>query len=348
MILNTKIFYFLIFITVVIFISTVLLGVYTLFLRYVNRLKGKKWSELEVKWEPILLQTLSGSIQPEMLWNLVKEKEHLYFVDYIQRYAQRMRGTERDILHDIASPFIGLVAEQAKTGDPEQRARAIQTLSLLGMPEYADQIIEALDDSSPLVAMIAARYLMRPDHPEYCEQVIKRLHRFTSWSRNLLSSMLARVGSSAVPSLRETFSNTENPILIRAIAGDALLQLNDFESADLAVRILELESDRELLASCLRIVSRVGRPDHITTVIPLCSSSDFVVRAHAFRALGRLASHQEMNLLRHAFDDSSSWVAIQAAEGLREGGNLDMLRDIASSDHPKSDLAKQILAEEMR
>ena len=348
MVIGDKVFYFFIFTISAIFFSTLVLGVYTLFLRYTNHLKGLKWQRLESKWQPVLFDVLSGLRQPQALWHLVGEEERLYFVDFIQRYAQRLRGEERDTLSEVARPFVNPIAHHVKTGDAERRARAVQTLSLLGLPYYAGDIIAALDDPSPLVAMIAARYLMRREHPEYSEQVLQRLHRFTTWSGSLLASMLARVGPGAAPALRQTFKDKEKPSWVRTIAGDALLQLHDFEAGDYAQQILESETDRELVAASLRLLSKIGRHDHVPAIKKLCNSSDFVVRAHAFRAIGRLAPEEESQRLRAALEDDSSWVAIQAAHGLREGGALDILRDIAMSDHPRADLARQVLTEEMR
>lgn len=341
-------FYFLIFAIILIFLSTLVLGAYAVFLRYANHLKGIKWRRLESKWQPVLLDILSGSQENEAIWHLVDEEERLYFVDFLQRFAQRLRGEQRRTLSDLARPFLKSVIRHLETGDAERRARAIQTLSLLGLPYYDSHIIEALDDPSPLVAMIAGRYLMRREHPEYAEHVLRHLHRFTTWSRNLLASMMASVGPGATPALRDTLTDVGRPSWVRTVVADALLQLNDFEAADRAAHILESETDRELLAACLRLLSTVGRPDHVSVVRKLCDSPDFVVRAHAFRAIGRLAPLKEAKLLRGAFEDPSSWVAIQAAEGLKEGGGLDLLRDIATSDHPRANLARQVLTEDMR
>ncbi|MFQ6616435.1 MAG: HEAT repeat domain-containing protein [Fidelibacterota bacterium] len=348
MITGSTILYVLIFTTGLIFLSTLALAGYTLLLRYRNYLKGQTWKRLEARWEPHLLAVLSGSKPPGDMREVVDEGEGLYFVDFVERYARRVRGGERDLLSETVRPYLAPVKNSVARGDPEQRARAVQTLNLLGFNDYHDVIIEALEDPSPLVAMIAARSLMRREHPRFTEDVIKKMHRFSSWSRNFLASMLASVGPDASPALRGALRDPSQPPWVRTVCADALIQLNDLQAADLAATLIQSEQDRELAAACLRILARLGREEHVPSIRPLCDSSDFVIRAHAVRAISRLAPFKERELIESALKDSSSWVAIQAAQGLKESGALDILRDIALTDHPRADLAKQILSEKMR
>lgn len=350
LILEDKILYFLIFIILLLFILALVLAVYTLILRRANRLKALKWMRLENKWQPVVLDVLSGTAKSKDLLDLVGDEERLYFVDFLERFAQRLRGEERGTLSELALPFLDPVVRNLQHKDAERRARAVQTLCLLGLPHYANEIIVTLDDPAPLVSMVAARYLMRREHPEYALHVLDHLHNFGTWSRNLLASMMASVGPKAIPALRDTFVNKDKPIFVRCVAADALRQLNDFKVADAAVHILGSETDRELLAASLRLLTTIGNPDHVPAVVrQLCDSSDFVVRANALKVLGYLARlPQDISILKAAIDDSSSWVAIQAAQGLKESGSLDILRDIAMSDHPRANLAQQVLTEAMQ
>lgn len=310
-----------------------------------NERKARRWARLEAKWEPVIVPVLSGVEPSTRLIERVAPGEELHFVDFVYRYARRLRGRERIVLAELALPYLPPIARRVHKGDPEQRARAVQTLSVLGLPRYAETVVGALDDPSPLVAMIAARTLARAEYVEHAGEVLARLHRFEAWSPKFLASMLAGMGAAVSPTLRVTLADGGVRAEIRAVAADALRKLNDLGAADVAARILATERHPELLAATLRLLRRVGRPEHVPLVRALVDSADFVVRAQAISALGRLGRPEDLAPLRQAFEDSSPWVALHAARGLRHLDRGATLRAIARSDHPRASFARQILAE---
>lgn len=306
---------------------------------------AERWQRMEARWEPLILDLLTGELSAEEVKKQVRKQEALYFLDYLQRFALRLRGTEAAIITQLAAAYLPLLAERAKDADPPRRARAIRTLSVLGLEPYAETVRAALDDPSPLVAMIAARALARKDNPEYAEAILDRLHRFEDWSQNLLVSMLTSMGPNVTPALRRTLDDRDKIPRVRAVAADALRDLNDLAVGDEAAQVLETETDRDLLAATLRLLGVVGRPEHLDPVRRLCRSDDFVVRANAFGALGRLGSNEDLSLLRSGIDDDSQWVALQAARGLREAGGEQLLEELMTAGRSRSTLAREILAE---
>jgi HEAT repeat protein len=222
---------------------------------------------------------------------------------------------------------------------------AVQALAEMGMPEYSRTVAQALDDESPVVAMIAARGLFRPGQERYFNNVLRRLHRFTLWSRSYLASMLAGGGPAGAPLLRGMLADPKQPALVRAVASDALAALNDLESVDLALRLLECEEDRELLAGCLRLVRELGHQDHVDEVMRFVTASDPVIRAAAVAAVGALGGKEDVNVLQSLLADDSYWVSLQAARGLMAVGEVGTLRRLAVGSGPWALLARQVLSE---
>jgi HEAT repeat protein len=303
------------------------------------------WQRLESKWDEVLLDVLAGARPKDAFWEIVAPGEQLYAVNYVLRYIKRVEGEERVRLQELGRPYLEPVIPRMQRGDPERRARAVQTVGEIGLPEHAELVIRALDDPSPLVAMVAARSLARKEHPEFIREVLKRLHRFSTWSRNFLSSMLAAVGADAMPILREVYGDPHHPTQVRAIVAQALGYLHDFGAADVAARVLETEEDREILAASLRLISGVGQPEHLPAVRRLVTSSDFVVRAAAVSAIGNIGRPDDMPLLHTACEDDSRWVAIHAARALRDAGHVDSLQKLAASGRARATLAMQVLSE---
>ncbi len=345
LVLQDRVFFLLAVTIAVLLILVLIFALLTIALRLRNIRKAELWQQLEARWEPLVLDVMTGERTPDDARRFVADKHIFYFVDYLLRFADRFRGLEAAVIPELARPYLPRLAARIAKADPPRRARAIRTLSRLGMEDYADVIVQALDDPSPLVAMIAARALASKDHPQYAGAVLARLDRFDTWNLNYLVSMLSAMGSEITPELRRTLADARVPPQTRAVAAGALRELNDYESGPLAVQVLETETERELLAAALRLVGDVGTPEHLDPIRRLCRTEDPVVRGFALRALGHLGTSDDLQLLKQGVEDNSQWVALHAARGLRNMGGDHLLEEMLASGHHQRELVQQVLAE---
>lgn len=335
---------FMIIVFVFLVLAVFLFASWTLLLRFKNSWKASRWNKLEDRWEPVMLDILSGEAKPEMIWRLVGRREYRYFLQYLVRYHKRITGREQTKIASLARPYLPQIMSDLSDKHPERRAGVIRMISRFGMPEFANVIVDAMDDPSPLVTMVAIRALAKPEHPEYFRIIVNKLPAFLHWSRNYLSSLLVQCGSDIIPVVRKSFANSDFPPEIRAVFGQALMEFKDPHSASIAAYILETETDREVLSAALRLLSEVGRAEDIPKVKRLVYWSDPVVRTQAVKALRSLAGPEDAQYFRELFDDPSKWVAIQAATGLANLGARHILRALAQSAHKRADLARQALA----
>ncbi|MDH3205596.1 MAG: hypothetical protein OEO79_03250 [Gemmatimonadota bacterium] len=330
----------------VLFVCTLVLSAYAVVMRSFHRARAKQTSELTDQWrDPVLSAVADPTLVPSVQ-SLVSDDDGVQFVDLVIEYVRRVRGEERVILRDLVKPFLPQVAERIHARSTERRAWAVQTLGTLGLPEYAAQVVAALDDSSPLVAMVAARALSREETPEYAGEVLARLDRFEGWNRLFLAAMLAAMGPAVSKQLRDALADENGSPWTRAVMADALRLQGDFLAGDIAAAIVGVAEDRDLLASSLRLLSAVGRPEHAAVVRPHCASADAVVKAQALRALGPLGGDQDIPLLVEAMGDPSPWPSLYAARSARDAGGKDVLMRLVASEHPSAALAEQVLAEE--
>ncbi len=330
-----------------VFLLAMVFSVAAVALRMNNNAQAVKWKKLEEKWETGIIELIAGGRDYERLWRHIGKNEELYFVDFLLRFARRLQGAERYVLSDLARPYLPLVAASVKQGNTECRASAVQALTILGLPAYAENVIEALNDPKPLVAMIAARALAREQYVEHAQKIIDNLARFGTWTTGFLASMLSSLGPSAAPILRKSFADPGLSSPVCTVLAESLRELHDVQAGDLAAQRVAREDDREVLTACLRLLSEVGHPQHCEVIRPLVASPDFVVRAHAITALAALGSVDDAPTLREAFWDSSPWVALRAAKGLLELGKAAILIELAGVPESRALLARQVLAEEV-
>jgi HEAT repeat protein len=338
----------LIWIVAALFVVTLAFSVYAVALRLVNDARDRRRARFALKWQDGLLLALADEEAAAALRNSVLEDERIHFVGFAVQYARRLRGDGRDALAGLVKPFLDPIVARAASPRVEVRARAIQTLGMLGLPEHATRVIAALDDPSPLVAMVAARALALEESPEYAEAVLARLPRFGGWNRRFLASMLAAMGPGVSASLRSGMADARAEPRSRAILAEALQIQGDLAAADVAADILMKETDPELLGSALRLLQDVGRPEHVEAVRAHVESANATVRAHALEALGAVGGEGDIPELVASMRDPSPWAALSAARGVLAAGGGRILSDMAASDDAPGVIARQVLAGETR
>ncbi|MCA9738284.1 MAG: HEAT repeat domain-containing protein [Gemmatimonadota bacterium] len=308
------------------------------------RRRMERRQRLAAEWDPRIVEALFAGDETAPF--LVADEDRLPFVGNLLRFARRLAGEDRERVRRLALPFLPEVAARAQRRSPAVRARAVQTLGELGWPEYRAEIVRGLDDESPLVTMMAVQTLARPASVEHMPDVLQRLPRLTDWTPRFLASTLAAGGPEAAPALRAALADPTHDAWVRSAVAEALRQLNDFGSADVAADVLELEVDREVVAATLRLLGQVGNSDHLDVVTRRTSDPDFVVRVAAADALSALGGPEELERLKSmVYEDPSQWVALRAARSLLQAGWRAELRALALSSHPRAAIGSQVLAE---
>lgn len=309
--------------------------------------RGATVAHREAAWKTRLHEVLYGDGSEEELWSTVDERDQLAFLHFLVEYARRLHGDERQQVCSLAAPYLHRLRPFLARRSETRRARAVQMLGELGLPTHASIVIQALDDPSPMVSMVAASTLARTETAEYAIEVLRRLNRFTHWRQDFLAAMITSMGAEASPALREIVSDDSEPPKVRAVAADALANSSDPEAADLAVEILGSTDDLELRAAALRLLASVGRDVHLPVVrASLDADEPLPVRLAAIRALGRFGWDADVDsLVDAAKNDPSPWVAIAAARALKEGGGVTALEALAGSDHPRAALGLQVISE---
>lgn len=319
-------------------------AVLALFLRVRNSRKSTRWQNLECTWTTLVMGVLDGTVRPAEACATVQPDEQLYFVDFAYRHARKVHGEDRELLRELAAPFLGAVAHRLRSGDETTRARAVRTLGVLAPQEYRSLIVGALDDPSSYVALIAAHTLALDRDSDATGPVLEHLSRFKRWNSKFLSALLAGAGPRACPILRDAMTDPGRPTWQRVVAAGALRELQDPLAGDAAAAVLARAKGRNLESAMLRLLADLGGPEHLSPVRLRCSHRDSVIRAQAMRALGRLGGKEDLLLLRKGLEDSSPWVAMQAAAGLRRVGGYDQLRQLLDGSREQALLDSEMLA----
>jgi len=317
---------------------------YAFVLRRAHARDARRRREQEARWEPPLLDALADRTGLEALRARVSDDEIGAFLAYLLRFGRRVRGEEMKVLRELADPHLEeVVLPRLRSGETEERVRAVRTLGVLGLPRFRREVASALRDRSPLVTAVAARALADPAYDEHTSEILENLESLEAWNRGLLADLLASIGPGAAPALRWTLADRSAHPWIRAVAARALGSLPDPEAADLAAEVLRSSDERELCIECIRLLRAVGRGEHHPLVRELATSEDFVLRSQAIGALEALGDEEDLPLLVGALEDDSPWVVIHASRALRAIGGEDVLARVATAGGPGSEVARQLV-----
>lgn len=354
--------------TILLILLAFLFSAYVIWLRGRSIVSARRQDRLKGLWNDEVLKVLEGG-SPDPLLGQVEPRDRAWFLDFLLGYARLLRGPEREAINRLAAPFLPVVFPRLRDSDPFRRMRAVQVLGFLGLKEHGPRVAEALDDESVLVAMVAARALARQGHPGHLPQILRNLDRFENWSGRYLTGLLASFGPESIPALRNYLQEEGVPAGVRAVVADALADLHDLESADVAARILTggvrgtptshpypVREDREraydaaeggvyLEISLLHLLSDLGRPEHVAVAQERLAHRHEAVRGAAVRAVASLGGSAHLPGIREALGDPSPWVALKAARGLKLMGQSEELEAMARSQGPQARLAQQVLRE---
>ncbi|RMF10236.1 MAG: hypothetical protein D6762_01920 [Candidatus Neomarinimicrobiota bacterium] len=334
---------FLIVLIAILLFFVIILAIIVLGLRVKNNRRARFWNRVEERWTKHLYDYLSDD-EPE--WTIpIQKKERLYFLQFLLRMTYRLQGQEREKLVQLAQPYLAPLVKRTTHSSAEVRARAIQTLGVFGLPQYDEAILKALEDSSPVVSMLAARTLANTRNPKYCPSILSILHRFSFWSMNYLSSMLTAFGPDIIPDLEKTYGNPREPVRVRIACCEALRELNSLTASPIAEAVIREDADPDLTAASLRLLKETGTDRQADVVRQLLDSDHFILRAHAISALAALGDERDFPRLEAALNDNSNWVAIHAARALKALGGEAILEKISHSAHPRAMMARQQLRE---
>jgi two-component system phosphate regulon response regulator PhoB len=307
-------------------------------------------ARLEATWRPLFFEVLAGDAPPDALVDRVPPAQERRFLSFLAPYAARFEGRARALISRLAAPFLARLEADLDRRRPGTRARAVQLLGLLGDASCRAPLRRCLDDPSPLVTYTAFRWLSRRGAPEDAPALLGRIDRLSGVSTKQLSSSLVHLGGEAAPTLRSALADETASSTVRVVCAETLRWMGDGEAAPLAAQLLADEPEPELTAALLRLLRRVGCPEHALLVRSYCDSDVPFVRIHAARALGQIGhpDHDRTRLRRLVTGARSRWVAYNAAKSLTELGQPTPLHHLSQSTHARADLADTVLNEPQR
>lgn len=329
-------------------VTTLVLFVYTLGLRYATVTAARSRKRFLSVWRDIFAAAVLGDGIPQgKVLPAVRRQDTTDLLEEWNRVCSVVDGKAID----------NLIALAMRTGIPElartlfssrrisSRILAIQTIGHLRMPEFRDRIKDLVDDRNTAVSITAAAALVDIDPDFGTSIVVPLINKRRDWPKTRVSVILRGAGSERIsePMYRAIRSEDE--------AGQSYLlqfaRLIEAEILDALVDdLIRSSHDPGVLNAALKLVSGYRGVPRLAS---LTQHDAWFVRMQSAKVLGRIGQEEHLSLLEALLDDPEWWVRYRAAQSISRlpfiGPNqLRRLRD-RQTDPYAADILQQCFAE---
>ena len=297
---------------VVVATLTLVMAVALLAVRWRRRRRERRRQQFLAVWEPLLFGTVDGDVTTNLpavaagdldtflsLWNHLQES-------VTDGAARRLT----DVAHRLGVPRRArrLLARR----NLRDRLLAIVTLGHLRERSAWTALATCASSAHALLSITAARALIQIDASAGVALVVPLIASRSDWPASRVSSLIEAAGPDVM----------SHPLAEAAIAAgraDAPRLIRHLDSIEPAVaasairRIILTSADKEVLTAALRVVSD---PQDLGLVRRFLDDARWEVRVQAIKALTRLGSAADEELLAPQLMDAEWWVRHRAAEAL--------------------------------
>lgn len=331
---------------VAVLVLNVLLVAVVAFVRARANKRARHQNEIMALWTPIFHRAIEGLENPTL--PAIANRDQAVVLGLWIHYFQYLRGKARTNLRRLAYE-IGLdhsTAVLLHHSNMSQRALAAVALGNLGAPEAWDELLQLSHDDNPMLSLLAGRAMLRINPEWAVPLLLAQLSHRDDWPMTRIGGIFEEAPAAAVePHLREALrwaSPTGTPRILSLLS---LVHIK--ESWSLLEPLLKPHQPPNLLAAALRATHD---PHAHESVLLLASHEDWVVRAQAASALGRIGKPGDETLLKEMLSDPVWWVRYRAACALRNlpfvtRASLEALMNDEKADHFACDILRQALAE---
>src|SRR5262245_40360432 len=106
--------------TLALLCASCVFGAATVFLRLRHLRTQRRRRRLEAQWGPSILAVLARDLPSQQLRAQVAQADRLFFVDFVMRHAERLKGTERALACELAAPYLDGIAERCRARSAER------------------------------------------------------------------------------------------------------------------------------------------------------------------------------------------------------------------------------------
>ena len=313
-------------------------------LRFTTDRRRRNERVLSECWQPVFLHAVEGL--PYAAPPIHGRDLEIILLIWIH-HTESIRGAARARLRQLALElkFDGIARNLLASKNIRQRLMAIVALGRMQCTTVRDQLAGLVTDPNPMISLLAARSLLQMDAAYAIALILAEVTRREDWPLAKVAAMLGAVplevlATPMLNALRAAPPQTTPRLL-------SLLDNKQLPDAwPMLAPLLDGERPPEVIAAALKACND---PRALEAVRLLATHEQWIVRAHAASALGRLGAEEDCPQLAAMLGDREWWVRYRAAMALAQLPFMPRqdLLDLCALliDRYSADILRQVLAE---
>lgn len=289
-------------------------------------------------WQALIMDFISEPVEVAPFQTTIHPRDYFHFGQYLISFFDCLIGEDRDALTQLACQLkvTAYFQTQLLSRNPWTRAYSAYYLGRVGCVASVPLLEKRLRDPHPTVAICAARALLSIPHFVLYPEVLRVVLRHKVFLEQLIEDTFDRHGQQILSYLRKILvsaSSAQEKLTIVSLIG----RFKDRIAITVLCQLAVSTEDPVLLIDILKALGEIG--DELSIPILEMHLEHYLpeIRREAVAALGKLGSHQVMELLTRRLTDSDWLVRFQAARALIDLGEvghrlLELLQTVAEED----------------
>jgi HEAT repeat protein len=317
-------------------------------LRWTQQISARRRAHREAHWQPLV----EDFVLEERPLPSARHRDLQAVLDLLLRYADVLRGPEADRITAFLEEdgYVALALHDLGSRGQWKRARAAERLGRMRSTRAVPFLIDAMQDDSADVRVVAARALATIGDPRAIPSLAAALGDPSRWTASNVASELIALGLDAVPTLQQIAwsgepgkgGSHEAAVTAVRVLGD----IRDPRAAPVLLHLLSCSSDLNMRARSAAALGSLGGSQVAAALRAALEDPAWQVRAQAASGLGRLCDVASVAALAQTAEDRNWWVRRNCAESLAklgEAGESALTALTASPDPYVRDRANAVL-----
>ncbi|GAB6154458.1 hypothetical protein JCM17380_32080 [Desulfosporosinus burensis] len=330
-------------------ISTGLIFLSILRLRYISKNDKRRRSQAYAKMESFLLSLFAEEIIPHQWAVRIPSHELGHLQEFLLPYLESLKGESFEKLVAVAhySGLVKRLLQEGRSAEAWKQAQAVYFLGLIRVPQVLPLLERGLASGNMFWFYPSVIALARNDLKNL-PRVLETLKNRSDWTEHLGVSIFAEMGEEVCPALLATLAQGETSPKIERLALAVLAHFGYQEAESTLKEYSHPSKKRELRIQALRAWSQL-QLGFFEGIALAMKDPDWEIRVAAVSALGSSGAVDHAVLAQNLLRDSNWWVRMRAAQTMlklcaRE--DLHTILDNPLEDRYAQDMLRYVLTSE--
>lgn len=327
-----------------VFLLTLVLLVAIAVLRYTIDRRQRRERALSECWQPVLFHAVEGiPIEAPMIRGRDREIILLVWMNFTESIRGEARLRLRQLALDLK--FDGTALKLLMRRNVRSQLMAIVALGRMKSAAAWDPLSALVADPIPMRSVLAARSLLQIDAARAAPLILDAMLRRDDWQLAKVAAMLGEVPAEILaPPLLNALKAVKPKNAPRLLLLLGAAHLGD--TWPVLAPLLRAEQPAEVIVAALKACND---PRAINAIRLRATHDEWMVRAQAAAALGRMGAEEDVARLQSMLGDPEWWVRYRAGLALVQMPFVprQKLVDLCAqlADRFAADMLRQVLAE---